>query len=171
MRGPVAASVLLFLAVLTAYLSNGRTIGAGDTLPAAYLPWSLLQQKNFDLDEFPVLYDETARQIFPLLDGIPYYLLYRNGHYLSAYSPGPGVLALPVYALPVLWGVTPDGAWAGRLEKLSAAIITALSVVFLYWALQGVMSRGWALVIGLVYALGTSSLSMSSPGLWQHGSL
>lgn len=169
MRRPAASSLLLFLAVLAAYLSNGRTIGAGDTFPAAYLPWSLLQQRTFDLDEFPALYDETARQIFPLLDGIPYYLLYRNGHYLSAYTPGPGVLALPVYTVPVLVGVTPDSKWAGRLEKLSAAIITALSVVFLYWALLEVTSQGWALVIALVYALGTSSLSMSSQGLWQHG--
>lgn len=169
MRRPVALSLLLFLTVLIAYLSNGRTIGAGDTLPAAYLPWSLLQQGNFDLDEFPALSDDGARQIFPLLDGIPYYLQYRNGHYLSAYTPGPGVLALPVYILPVVLGVKPDSMWAGRLEKLSAAIITALSVLFLYWALRDVTSHGWALVIALVYALGTSSLSMSSQGLWQHG--
>ena len=169
MRRPVALSLLLFLTILIAYLANGRTIGAGDTLPAAYLPWSLLQQKNFDLDEFPTLYDASARQIYPLLDGIPYFLQYRNGHYLSAYTPGPGVLALPVYTLPVVLGIKPDAMWADRLEKLSAAIITALSVLFLYWALRGVTSQGWALVIALVYALGTSSLSMSSQGLWQHG--
>jgi hypothetical protein len=168
-RLAAAPSLLLFLAALMAYLANGRTIGAGDTLPAAYLPWSLLRQANFDLDEFPILHDKTAVQIFPLLDGIPYYLLYRNGHYLSAYSPGPGVLALPVYLLPIVLGVKADSMWAARLEKFSGAIITALSVVFLYWALRGVTSQGWACVIALVYALGTSSLSMSSQGLWQHG--
>ena len=42
--------------------------GAGDTLPAAYLPWSLVQQKNFDLDELPTLYDAGARQTYPLRD-------------------------------------------------------------------------------------------------------
>ena len=77
MKRLVAPSLLLFLAALTVYLANGRTIGAGDTFPAAYLPWSLLQQGNFDLDEFPALHDRTAVQIYPLLDGIPYYLLYR----------------------------------------------------------------------------------------------
>ena len=55
MRRPVGLSFLLFFTVLIAYLANGRTIGAGDTLPSAYLPWSLLGQKNFDLDEFPTL--------------------------------------------------------------------------------------------------------------------
>lgn len=154
--------------MLAAYLANGRTIGAGDTRPAAYLPWSLLQEKNFDLDEFPALY-ASDRSPYPLLDGIPYYLVSRNGHYLSAYGPGAGVLALPVYALPIVWGAKPDDATAMRLEKLAAAIITALSVVFLYWALRGVTARAWALVIVLVYALGTSSLSMSSQALWQHG--
>ena len=169
MRRPAVLSLLLFLVVLAAYLSNGRTIGAGDTLPAAYLPWSILQQRNVTLDEFPALHDEGATRVFPLLDGVPYYLLHRNGHYLSAYTPGPGVLAVPVYILPIMLGIKPDGAWPSRLEKLSAAIITALSVLFLYWALRGVTSQGWALVIALVYALGTSSLSVSSQGLWQHG--
>src|SRR5438552_2011912 len=152
MRRPIASSLLLFLAVLLAYLSNGRTIGAGDTLPAAYLPWSLLRHGTFELDEFSALHGDTARQIFPLLDGIPYYLVQRNGHYLSAYSPSPGVLALPVYAAPVLLGAAPDPRWADRLEKLSAAMITACSVVFLCWALRAVPSRRWAPAIAPVHA-------------------
>src|SRR5439155_6700620 len=97
MKRHAGPALLLFLAVLIGYLANGRTIGGGDTLPARYLPWSLLRQQNFDLDEFPTLYDERARQSAALVDGVPYYLQYRNGHYLSAYTPGPGVLALPVY--------------------------------------------------------------------------
>lgn len=169
MRRPAAVSLLLLLAALRAYLENGRTIGAGNTLPAAYVPWSLVLQGNFDLDEFQALHDKAAVQIYPLRDGIPHYLLYRNGHYLSAYTPGPGALALPVYLLPIILGAQPDGVWVGRLEKLSAAIITALSVVLLFWALRGVTTRGWAFVIALVYALGTSNLSMSSQGLWPHG--
>ncbi len=169
MKRHAGPALLLFLAVLTGYLANGRSIGAGDTLPARYLPWSLLRQQNFDLDEFPALYDERALQIFPLLDGIPYYLQYRSGHYLSAYTPGPGVLAVPVYAVPILLGAPPEPGWARSLEKLSAAIITALSVVFLFGALRELVSQGWALSIALIYAFGTSSLSVSSQGLWPHG--
>ena len=69
MRRLAAPSFLLFVGVLAAYLSNGRTIRAGDTLPAAHLPWSLLQQKTFNFDEFPALYDAAARQVVPLLEG------------------------------------------------------------------------------------------------------
>lgn len=169
MRRLAAPSVLLFLGVVAAYLVNGRAIGAGDTLPARYLPWSLVRHQTFDLDRFPLLHDEAARRTFPLLDGIPYYLRYGDGHYRSAYAPGPGVLALPVHVLPVLLGAPPDPVWAGGLEKLSAAIITALSVVVLYWALRRLASRGWALGIALIYAFGSSSWSVSSQGLWQHG--
>ena len=164
-----AASVLFLLIVLGAYLGNGRVPGAADTLPAAYLPWSLLRHGTFDLAEFRSLYVGAASQTFPLLDGIPFYLQYRNGHYLAAYGPGPGVLAVPIYAPFVLAGVQPDPIWVDRLEKLAAAIITALSAIILFWAVGTMTSAGWAFCIGLVYALGTSSLSISSQGLWQHG--
>ena len=161
-------SVLLFLTVGLVYVANGRSIGAGDTLPARYLPFSLLRARDFTLDEFPALYGEQAHATFPVQDGVPYFLRYRDGHYVSAYSPGPAVLALPVYAWPVLMGVPAD-VWAPRLEKVSAAAITALSVVFLFWALGGMISRRWALGIAAIYAFGTSSWSVSSQALWQHG--
>jgi hypothetical protein len=163
-----SASFLLFVGALLVYLANGRAIGAGDTLPARYLPWSLLRQHNFDLDEFPSLYGAEARRVYPVLDGVPYFLRYRDGHYLSFYSPGPAVLALPIYAVPLLAGVSPE-VWGSALEKLAAAAIAALSVVFLLWALRPLTGRGWALTIAAVYAFGTSTWSVSSQALWQHG--
>jgi hypothetical protein len=167
-KWPSVVSPLLFLTVVVVYVANGRTIGSGDTLPARYLPYSLLLEHHADLDEFPVLNDELARRNFPVLDGIPYFLHYRRGHYLSAYSPGPALLALPIYAGPVLAGA-PAASWAARLEKLSAAAITALSVVCVFWALTGLVARRWALGIAAIYAFGTSSWSVSSQALWQHG--
>jgi hypothetical protein len=162
-------SLWLFVMVGLVYLANGRPIPSGDTLPARYLPFSLLREHNFDLDEFPFLYGEEALRTYPLLDGVPYFLRYRDGHYLSAYSPGAAIVALPVYALPVLFGIPPASLWAPRLEKLSATVIAALSVVFLHWTLGALLSRGWALAISAIYAFGTSSWSVSSQALWQHG--
>src|SRR5262245_39198374 len=135
-RFPLSGSLLLFLGALGGYLANGRVIGSGDTLPARYLPWSMIERQTLDLDPFAALYDEQARRAFPLLDGVPYYLREERGHYRSAYPVGPAVTALPVYAVPVLLGARPDSAWPGRLEKLSAAIITALSVAVLHKALR-----------------------------------
>ena len=105
----------------------------------------------------------------PLLDGVPYLLHRRKGHYLSPYSPGPAILALLLYAAPVFAGV-PATEWAAFFETLSAATITALSVVALFLALIQIVDLGWALGLATVYALGTSSWSISSQALWQHGS-
>jgi hypothetical protein len=163
-----SVSFALFVSVFAVYLANGRVVGAGDTLPARYLPFSVLRQQNFDLDEFPTLHGESARRTYPVLDGVPYFLRHRDGHYVSAYSPGPSILALPIYALPVLAGV-PVASWAPALEKVSAAAIVALSVVFLFWALAELIGRRWALGIAAIYAFGTSAWSVSSQALWQHG--
>lgn len=163
------APLLLFLGALTVYLATGRNIGSGDTLPNRYLPFSLIREGNFDLDEFPALYDVAARRSYPVLDGIPYYLHHRNGHYVSAYSPGPALLALPVFVGPVLAGLSPGSPWVPHIEKLAAALIVALSVAVLYLALAEIVPRGQARLIALVYAFGTSSLSVSSQALWQHG--
>src|SRR5205823_5605015 len=123
---------------------------------------------NADLDEFAFLHDAAARRVFPLLDGVPYFLHYHAGHYRSAYSPGPAAIALPVYAGPVLAGVPVD-PWAPRLEKLAAVLIVALSVLCVFWALVDLVEWRWALGIATIYAFGTSSFSVSSQALWQHG--
>jgi dolichyl-phosphate-mannose-protein mannosyltransferase len=159
----------LLLVVVFVYLANGRVIGAGDTVPASYLPISMLREFNFDLDEFTFLYDETARRTYPFVGDRPYFLRYHNDHYLSVYPPGPALLALPLYVLPVIAGMPATSAWVPRLEKLSATLITALSVLFLFWTLRELTTERWALTIASIYAFSTSSLSISSQALWQHG--
>src|SRR2546430_7355844 len=86
--------LLLFMAVVFIYNLNGRLIGAGDTIPASYIPLSILREFDFDLDEFPFLHET----------GFPFFLLRINGRIISAYRPWAGVLALPVYLLPVIGG-------------------------------------------------------------------
>ena len=66
------------------------------------------------------------------------YFVRRAGeHVVSAYPPWPAMLAVPVYALPVLGGRVP--AWSpliASFERLAAALIAALSVVVMYAALR-----------------------------------
>jgi Dolichyl-phosphate-mannose-protein mannosyltransferase len=153
------SSWLLFLGVVFIYSLNGRALTSGDTIPASYLPLSLLREFDFDLDEFPFLYAGE----------MPWFLQRINGHVVSAYPPWAGVLAVPVYLLPVLAGVSPQAAMIHDLEKLSATLITALSVILLLWTLRRLTSEGIAWSVAIVYAFGTSSFSSSSQALWQHG--
>jgi hypothetical protein len=159
-RASVAAVIPpLLILCLTMYLANGRVFGTGDTVPARYLPLSLLQSGNLDLDEFPEL----------RASGVPYYMTYARGHYVSVYPVTAAIVALPVY-LPLAF-LDADRATAclPAAEKLAAAAIAALSVAFMWLALNAATSRRVALLLTVVYAFGTSTFSTTSQALWQHG--
>jgi hypothetical protein len=145
---------------LMVYLANGSVQGAGDTVPARYLPLSLLREGNFDLDEFDFLYRQTP---------LPYFLSHVGGHYVSSYPVGAALVALPVYVPSALGPVAGHSPFVEQLEKLSAALIVAVSVALIFLVARRLASPRFALVVALVYALGSSSLSTSSQALWQHG--
>ena len=71
--------------------------------------------------------------------------------------------------LPVLGGLSAQSPWIHDLEKLSATLITALSVVLLLFTMRRLTNEKIAWCIAIVYAFGTSSFSSSSQALWQHG--
>jgi hypothetical protein len=150
---------ILFCAFMILYLANGVTKWTGDTLPARYLPLSILREGNFDLNEFHFLYAQK----------IPYYLVHLDGRYLSLYPVGPAIAALPFYLFPALGGIPPANRLSEDLEKLAAASIVALSACLLYLVLRRLASGRVSLLLTVIYALGTSSFSVSSQALWQHG--
>jgi dolichyl-phosphate-mannose-protein mannosyltransferase len=157
---PAAGTV--FLACLLVYLANGKTLWSGDTLPARYLPLSILREGNFDLDEFTFLQDPTK---FPN----QWFIRYANGHVVSDYPVGAAVLAIPFYVPSALGRVAAESPVVEDLEKVAAATIVALSAMALYLTLRRLTTATDALLITAVYALGTTSLSESSQALWQHG--
>ena len=164
----VLEATLLATALLAVYLANGKTLGSGDTLPARYLPLSLLRDGSFYLEAFPILYDERAQA--GRIDGLPYYLVRARGHYVSWYPVGAPLLAVPIYLPAVLTGIsTDDDPGLAVLEKVSAAVIVTVSALLLYLVLGRLTTRAVALALVTVYGVGTSNLSVSSQALWQHG--
>jgi hypothetical protein len=149
----------LFCVFMILYLANGVTKWTGDTLPARYLPLSILREGNFDLNELPFLYAQ----------GLPYYLHHLNSRYVSSYPVAPAIAALPFYLLPALGSVPHTDRLIEDLEKLAAASMVALSASILYLALRRLASDRVSLLLTVIYALGTSSFSVSSQALWQHG--
>jgi hypothetical protein len=163
----IAAGLILI------YLSNGRTTGSSDTFAARYLPLTILREGTFYLDSMPFLYTRGSSYFIPAHvhahADVPYYLRRVNGHYVSEYPPWAAVFALPIYLPPVLRGIAADGPDVARVEKLAAATIVALSAAVLYLALRRLTTTMMALTIIAAYGLGSSTLSLTSQALWQHG--
>jgi len=120
------------------------------------MPYSIIKEGNFNLDEFPFLQDAN------------YYTRKQNGHWVSKYPPGAPIMALPVYIFPVLAGLPVDSPHIPCLEKLSASLLTALSAVLFFLAVRMLTSEGWALFLALIYGTTTCSWSVSSSSLYQH---
>ena len=150
---------VVFAIALIVFLANGRTISGGDSVPAKNLPLSILLHGNFYLDQL----------VTPGQKKIPYYLRESRGHYVSDYPVGAALMALPFYVPSIVCGVSPNSRVFSELEKVSAATIVALSAMLLYMAAARVTAGWMAMMLTLVYAFGTSSLSVSSQALWQHG--
>ena len=150
---------IVFSVILIVFLANGRTISGGDSVPAKNLPLSILLHGNFYLDQL----------VTPGQKKIPYYLRESGGHYVSDYPVGAALMALPFYVPSVVCGVSPSSRVFAELEKISAATIVAFSALLLYLAAARVTANWMAMLLTLVYAFGTTSLSVSSQALWQHG--
>lgn len=156
------------------YNANLRSVTSFDTYPTRYLPISILNERDLDLDEFPSI------QRYPggrEPGTVPYYLQHVRGHYMSSYPVAAAILAVPVYAIPTWMGLIASGPGdaaeertflaATLLAKLAASSAVALSVGLVFLTASRRVSHRAALVIALCYGFGTSSWSVSSQGLWQ----
>ncbi len=170
--------MLIFFACVIVYLFSGGipTTAMSDYAASTFLPFSILLERDFDLDE----YVDTI----PKGDDEHHYALNKDGHiapeaeYVSRSPIGVPILALPVYALSLPFAslsVEKGEIWrpsintAVFLGKLSASIITALSVLFVYLAATHLARKETALFVAVLYAFGTVTWPISSRALWQHG--
>ena len=166
---------LVLLVIFTVYMANGRGWPSGDTVPGKLVPISLLVEKNLDMNEF-------EQSIWP---GKRYCMRDVNGRKYSAYPLGPAFTALPVYAMEYLLDREVFGSGmrdfydspfgdervttASRLEKRSAAIIAALSAMFIWLICRQRLSIASSVLLTAGYAFGTALMSSASQALWTHG--
>jgi hypothetical protein len=152
------AALALFIVSFVIYLEGFHYAGSGDTQPAELLPVTLLRDGDLDFREF----------VKPA-DALPYWYQERLGRVISIYPILPGLLNVPVYAAAGALGVD---VYAERipLSMVSAALISALSVAFLFLALDRlVLRRSTAVLLAATYAFGTCVWSVASRGMFQHG--
>jgi hypothetical protein len=165
----VATAAVLFCVLFAVFLLNFRLVSSGDNIPTRLLPFSLVRERNVDLDEFGWLR-------WPAGGRLPYYVHERHGHLYSGTTIVTALVVAPLYIVPdrILrqWNIGYDDVRARLMivvmERLSAAALVALSAALLYLLLNRLAPPGWALVLTLTYALGTNTWVVSSQGLWSH---
>lgn len=163
---------LLFIAyntVTVIQLANGDVIPAsgiigGDYIPASFLPVSILTNHNLNFDYlYEMVSDSHYAYAFPLI----------NGHYVSLFPIVTPVLITPVYGISYLIcnasGIPLGLGGVSILAKTAAAVIAALAGVFFYLVAKEFFSKKVALITTGIFAFATSTWSISSQALWQHG--
>ncbi|MFA6981753.1 MAG: hypothetical protein WC243_01875 [Patescibacteria group bacterium] len=167
-----------FLSWLVAYKTglNTLAIQSEDTLPAMFLPVSIIKDDTMYADK----YYETIKEKYPHPDDksfekglTPFYFKKVGEHYVSAFTLVSGLLSVPVYFLPLMLGLPVTFENITFLAHIASSLIVAFSGGFMYLLLKKhfALDGKKALLITGVYLFGTVNLSMISQALWQHGSL
>src|SRR5579863_6146980 len=164
------AVILWILLSFGIFVANGRTIGSGDTVPASLVPIVVLLDGTVMLDRFAA--EEHRR--FPR----PYWLQQTRFGTTSGYPLATGLLAIPIYTVPVLYQAwhqpLSTDEWrdfaVGPLQKVAASIFAALSVGVFSSICVSLGFRSWLpFVLTALYAFGSETYAVSSQALWQHG--
>ncbi|MCD1294181.1 hypothetical protein CUJ83_04125 [Methanocella sp. CWC-04] len=164
----------IFFIMCVVYLSNCfNYMSSTDTIPAILLPFSILDQHNIYLDNFIDYYNNSSNWWGT------YFFTESRGHWVSSYPIVAPLLATPLYLLPYIFtklmgipvdmGNTTFFLMVYAMEKISAAVIAALSGVVFYLLLRELFDKKVALIGVFLYAFATSTWTIGSQGMWQHG--
>lgn len=200
-------SVSIFLAAFFVYFSlwfvlykaniNTLPIQSEDTVPAMFIPVTLLKEGTFYVDSYYDMMldryphpDDRSRK-----DGlVPFYLrpVYEIDpklwdpccgktikditNYITAFTLTPGILATPFYAPAILLGMPITWENLIILSHIASAAIMALSGCLMYILLkrhflQKPNQERAALLLTSIYLFATVNFAMLSQSLWQHGPL
>jgi hypothetical protein len=156
---------LLFLTLTAIYHSNLRPVAAGDSLPAALIPFSVVLDHSITLDRFGPWFQDHPT----------YRVTHRShGHWYSVYPVAGPVLVSPLYlpaaVIPAVRRLPPESliALARIAEKFTAVALAAASAVWMLALLGRLAPMRWAWALTCVFALCTATWSTSSQALWQH---
>ena len=167
--------IVIFFSFL--YADTQRLEFTTDTVIATLLPVSLIRGEGFGLEKLgPVAYRINPSKLND--NGLPYYIVGNNDRLFSVFPVFTSVISTPIYLLPVLANNITTSNIANNLHnihliaslgKVSASVFSAISVAIVYLIVREFLKTKKALLIAIFYALGTSTLSLSSQGLWQTG--
>lgn len=154
---------------------NGLAIQSEDTLPSMFLPVTIIKEKT--------LYADTYYQMliakYPSHDDrdykkgyVPFYFRQVGQHYITAFPIMAGLIALPIYFIPLSLQIPVTWENLTMLSHVTAALIVSLSGGFLYLLLKrNFTDKKKSLLLTAVFLFATVNFAMISQSLWQHGVL
>jgi len=163
-----AISLLLGLVCLILYNANLRSISAGDTYPARYLPFAIWSHGTLMLD--PIASVTAQGRVHP-----GWMRKTGNGHVVSLYPVVLPVIVAPLYIPAVCylyirgWTEQRMDRLARVMEKLTSSLLAALTSALMYLLLRRRSDPMIACLLTLAFALGTNTWVTSSQAMWQHG--
>ncbi|MFZ5424789.1 MAG: hypothetical protein ACOZAO_03210 [Patescibacteria group bacterium] len=158
---------------------NDLSLQSEDTIPALFLPVTLIKERTLYADT----YYEMIRERYPHPDDknhekglTPFYFRkVTNGekHYISAFPLTTGLLAVPIYYLPLKLGMEVTFENLILLGHISASTIVALAGGVFYLLLSKFfgLSRSQRLLLTTIYLFATINFALISQALWQHGTV
>jgi hypothetical protein len=92
-----------------------------------------------------------------------------NDHVCSVFPPGMGILAIPFFLPAIVLGAEAlDLGMLLRVGHVAAAFYETIAALLLWAVLRRIVSERAALMLVLLYFLGTSVRTVASQALWQH---
>lgn len=159
---------------------NVLAIQSEDTLPAIFLPVSIIKDKTFYVDNYYSMlvskypHPDDKNQTKGLT---PYYLRKVSNpktgtsHYVSAFPVMAGIVSLPIYFFPLILGLPVNWENLVIISHIASSFIVSLSGVFFYLLARKFVNKRAATFLSFIFIFGTVNFAMISQSLWQHGVL
>jgi hypothetical protein len=154
---------------------NRRLLTSNDVTSTTFLPYEIIRNGTLYFSPDTI---NAMKRVEPEV----YSIINSNGHYFSSMPILMGVLALPIYVIPIVLNKIPSLQYYEDLIKvltlgrIASSFYTAISVTIFYFILKEVdklkkfKSNVWNYIFLFFFAFGTNVYSISSRSLWQHTS-
>jgi hypothetical protein len=160
-RRPGVQAALVFAVAFVLYNANLRYLANFDNLASSLLPFRILSGHGLTLQAPAELPPAVAYSI----------VRSRTGSWISFYPVVTPLLVTPLYVPAAAWVARGGELETARvlMEKLAASVVAAGSATLLFLVLLRLTRPRFALLLTAAYAFGTSTWTVSSQALWQHG--
>jgi hypothetical protein len=167
-------SVLLFTACFFLYFQAPIT-QITDSNYSMMVSQALLDHGTMRLDGYGIPRNEPSPAPGTSRNPYPYQLLEVHDRLYYYFPPGTSLLSVPLVAVCKAFRASPvtrDGRYSfsgeERVEKIVAAILTSVAVVFLFLTSRLSLNVLPSLALALTGAAGTSLASTASRAMWSH---